>query len=434
MNQPEEMLVYNIFPLLAGKLRDWEPHLERGAEMGFNWVFVNPIQKPGMSGSLYSIKDYFSFNPLLIEEKSSTKPADQVKAVCRMAKQRGMKMMIDLVINHCAVDSDLIKKHPEWFAWQENGEVAHPTADQDGKTVTWGDLARFDHRHTKDKEGLYQFCSKVVDFLLELGFEGFRCDAAYQLPRKLWERLIQDTKKKHPDARFFAETLGCPPDQTKATAKAGFDYIFNSSKWWDFEAPWLMEQYDLTREICPSISFPESHDTVRLCEELDGNIAGLKQRYLFEALFSAGVMIPMGFELGFRKKPHVVKTRPKDWERTDIDLTDFITKVNEVKRGHAIFQEDADTEVLETENPNILLMWKASSSSPEEALIILNKDIENKQTFHAEKLRDLVKSGAALQDISPEHRRDHIPAPFSHELEPGEGIVLTTPREAHEED
>ena len=58
--------------------------------------------------------------------------------------------------------------------------------------------------------------------------------------------------------------------------------------------------------------------------ELDGNGDGLKQGYLFAALFSAGVMIPIGFEYGFLKKLHVVKTRPTDWESTDIDLTAII--------------------------------------------------------------------------------------------------------------
>lgn len=63
------MLIYNLFPLLAGKFTEWEGHLKRASEMGFNWVFVNPINYPGFSGSLYSVKDYFDFNPLFVEQK-----------------------------------------------------------------------------------------------------------------------------------------------------------------------------------------------------------------------------------------------------------------------------------------------------------------------------------------------------------------------------
>ena len=103
----------------------------------------------------------------------------------------------------------------------------------------------------------------------------------------------------HPEVTFIAETLGCSPEQTRDTAAAGFDWIFNSAKWWDYTSPWLMEQHELTRNIAPSIGFPESHDTQRLFAETDGNLEAQKQRYLFTALFSAGVMIPVGYEFGF---------------------------------------------------------------------------------------------------------------------------------------
>jgi len=424
------MIIYNLFPLLAGKFTDWERHLSRASELGFNWIFVNPIQQPGRSGSLYSISDYYAFNPLLIDQKSEQKPQEQLKEAIRKAERLGLKLMVDLVINHCGVDADLIKAHPEWFVWASKGRVAHPFCNENGKKIVWKDLARFDHKHTRDEEGLFRFFSDVVQFLIALGFKGFRCDAAYQVPKKVWEKLIHETKQRYPDVLFFAETLGCQPDQTRETGSAGFDYIFNSSKWWDFKSHWLMKQYALTRDVAPSIGFPESHDTVRLCEEFDGNIAGLKQRYLFSALFSAGVMMPMGFEFGFRKKLHVVKTKPADWETTDIDLSSFIKKVNKIKVMHAIFQEEAPTEMIDYGNPNVLLMWKASTTTQEESLLILNKDTDNKQHFGAENLHEFVQAGAPLVDLSPEYPMAYIPEPFTYDLRPGQGIVLITQRDA----
>lgn len=434
MKQTKKMIIYNLFPPLVGKFIDWEKHFLRASDMGFNWIFVNPIQQPGNSGSLYSIADYFAFNPLLVDQKSEKAPQEQIKEAIKSAEKLSLKMMIDLVINHCSVDSDLLRLHPEWFLWEAKGRVAHPFCYENSKKVVWRDLAKFDHRNTRDKEGLFQLVLNIVKFLVGLGFKGFRCDAAYQIPGSLWRRLIHETKKMYPDVLFFAETLGCPPDQTRKTASAGFDYIFNSSKWWDFNSYWLMEQYHLTRDIAPSIGFPESHDTVRLCEEFNGNIEGLKQRYLFSALFSAGVMMPIGFEFGFRKKPHVVKTRPEDWEETGIDLTSFITKVNKIKTKHIIFQEDAPTEVLPHNNPNILLMWKASTHTREESLLILNKDIYNKQYFYAESVRKFLQAGAPLVDVSPEYPLDYIPTPFSYDLRPGQGIMLITSRESVPED
>ncbi len=385
------MIIYNLFPLLAGPFAWWAEHFQRAALMGFDWMFVNPIQFPGYSGSLYSISDYFRYNPLVLDSTDATSQEEQVRRMVARAHEHGLKMMIDLA-------------------------------------VVWGDLVQFDHRHSRDREGLYRYCLRLVEHLLELGFDGFRCDSAYQVPADFWHRFIGEVKSRRRDIVFIAETLGCTADRTLETARAGFDYIFNSAKWWDFNEPWLIEQYHLTREVSPSIAFAESHDTERLADELDGNVAGLKQRYLFTALFSAGVLMPVGFEFGFRKRLHVVQSRPSDWETTDLDLRPFITAVNRIKRQYPLFQEECPTSVLPYHNPNILLLWKASTRGPFELLLIMNKDIYSHQEFATDHFRHFVQAGAPLRDVSPEYRLEYIPEPFHYALRPGQGIVLVTTR------
>jgi starch synthase (maltosyl-transferring) len=417
------MKIYNLFPPLVGPVSDWGPHLERAAAMGFDWVFVNPIQRPGRSGSLYSIADYFQINENFLRPRSREKPEDQVREMVREAERLGLRMMVDLVINHCATDSALVKQHPEWFV-REDGQVAHPYCVQDGgNKVVWHDLAQLDHRGSSDKNGLLRYCGDVIEYLADLGFAGFRCDAAYQIPKDVWQRLIERTKKAHPEAVFAAETLGCSPQQTKETAAAGFDFVFNSAKWWDFGSPWLLEQYELTRQIAPSIGFPESHDTERLFAESGQNVNALKQRYLFTALFSAGVMMPIGYEFGFSRRLHVVGTKPSDWEQPAVDLTDFIRRVNRIKDEHPLFLEESLMQKLDHPNPAILILWKASRQGKGEALLILNKDAHNRQHCRVEDLNRLVQT-QPLKDVSPEWALDYLPSPFEFDLEPGMGRVL----------
>jgi len=422
------MVIYNLFPLLAGAFSRWGEHFARAAAMGFDWVFVNPIQQLGASGSLYSIADYFRFNPALLDPQSAAPPEEQVRQMIAQARAAGLKVMIDLVLNHSAIDSHITREHPKWFVRESNGRIANASCQHNGETVVWRDLAQFDHQHTKDPEGLYRYCLSVVENLAGLGFEGFRCDAAYQVPQPFWRRLIGDVKKRHPQVCFVAETLGCNADQTRDTAAAGFDYVFNSSKWWDFQSWWLLAQYNLVRDVAGSISFAESHDTPRLFEELGGNLDGVKQRYLFSALFSAGVMMPMGFEFGLRKPLHVVETTPSDWQRDGVDLSPFITKVNAIKKSRRVFLEESPTSILPSPNPNILLLWKASTRNKDEALLILNKDLERHQDFYTDHFRHYLQAGAALQDVSPEYPLDYIHEPFHYALRPGQGIVLVTTR------
>jgi starch synthase (maltosyl-transferring) len=334
--------------------------------------------------------------------------------------------MIDLVINHCAVDSALVRTHPDWFV-RDGGGVANPfCVEADGNKIVWRDLAQFDHSGSRDSEGLLRYCGDVVEYLIGMGFSGFRCDAAYQIPAPFWRRLIKRGRSDHPHLVFVAETLGCSPTQTRDTAAAGFDWIFNSAKWWDYASPWLMEQHELTRKIAPSIGFPESHDTPRLFAESGHNVNALKQRYLFTALFSTGVLMPMGYEFGFQRPLHVVKTRPEDWESPGADLTSFITAVNGIKAAYPVFREDGLIQRLDSPNPAILLLWQASTQGHGQALLVLNKDPWNRQHFHCDDLYRLVQAPPPLLDVSPEWAMDFLPTPFDFELDPGMARVFVT--------
>jgi starch synthase (maltosyl-transferring) len=112
------MIVCNLFPLLAGRFPGWVPHIERAAAMGFDWLFVSP----GASGSIYAIADYFELNPGLIDPADPRSGEDQLRSVLAVARDRGMRPMADLVIDHCAADSKLVTAHPDWIAfWCRGG-------------------------------------------------------------------------------------------------------------------------------------------------------------------------------------------------------------------------------------------------------------------------------------------------------------------------
>ncbi len=418
------MKIYNLFPRLAGHFDNWQPHLSRAARMGFDWVFINPIQQTGRSGSLYSIADYYAIDKSFLSPTAAIQPEAQLRAIVAEAERLGLSMMIDLVINHCALDSELVERHPDWFV-REGGKVAHPfCVEPDGTKVVWYDLARFDHQHSRDREGLLNYCVDLVEHLLGLGFRGFRCDAAYQIPTTVWRPLIQRVRSRCPDCVFVAETLGCTPEQTRATASAGFDAIFNSSKWWDFESPWLLEQYELTRKVAPSISFPESHDTERLFSESGGNPNAMQRQYLFAALFSTSVMIPIGFEYGFQHRLDVVNTRPEHWETPKLDLTDFITRINAIKDQHRVFRSEGPIRLLDHSNPAVLLLHKGVTRGKGEALLALNKDPWNRQHLHVDDLYRHLRTPGPLRDVSLEWPMDYLPTPFEFELAPGMGRIL----------
>ena len=119
------MILYNLFPLLAGPFCRWGEHFSRAAAMGFDWVFVNPIQQVGASRSLYSIADYFRVNAAFLDAQSTASPEEQTRQMLLEARAAGLKVMIDLVINHCAIDSRLTREHPDWFVRGPDGEIVN---------------------------------------------------------------------------------------------------------------------------------------------------------------------------------------------------------------------------------------------------------------------------------------------------------------------
>lgn len=339
--------IYNLFPTLAGPIegatgRDWYSHLDRIADMGFNWLFVNPFHAPGFSGSLYAIKDPYALHPLV--RGTSDKAADELLSdFIDAAQRKSLGFMMDLVVNHTSKDAPLAEAHPEWCRRNPDGTLYSSRAidPADARKVTvWGDLAELDYDNPGVRAQLVAYWSDYIRHYIRLGVLGFRCDAAYQVPAEVWGELINAARNEASDVLFVAETLGSTLEQVSALQSAGFDYLFNSSKWWDFKAPWLLDQYEEFRHIAPSIAFPESHDTDRLINELDSqDPEQIAQRYrfsyLFAAAFSSGIMIPMGFEYGFSKPLNVVYTNPDDWfaqvETSPFDFTAYIAQVNAMK-------------------------------------------------------------------------------------------------------
>lgn len=383
-----DILIYNFFPRLGGPFDRWEHHFERIASMGFNWLYFNPIFYPGFSGSLYAVKDFGRLDPVICPDGADDLPLKALKPVLKRAKAFGLRPMVDLVVNHTAIDSPLVETHPDWFFHDESGQVQSPfaidPADARRKTV-WGDLAELNHEDSSDPQGLKAFLAEIVKTCLDVGFEGFRCDAAYKVPGQTWRELTGFAREQLPDALFMAETLGCRPEEMMALEGAGFDVVMNSSKYWAFDAPWCLEQHREWQRIAPSVAFPESHDTPRLAAETGGLEQVQRQRLILSAVFSRGIMMPMGYEFGFRRSLNVVETRTDDWEEPSFDLIDFVRGLLELKRSSETLSVEGSLEPQTAMDQPTLVLEKRGGR--ERVLLLINKDWHQGQRLELAELR-----------------------------------------------
>lgn len=394
-------IIYNLFPRLAGTVDKWAKFGHDAAAMGFNWLYLNPVSQPGFSGSLYSVRDYQLLCQDFTAPGMDKSDFSLLKEVLHGFQQQGLLPIMDLVINHTAIDCPLVKEHPAWYQHDANGEVVHPFAidPADSRKVTvWGDLAEIDNENSAEKEALWQYWSSLVAWAQDLGFVGFRCDAAYKVPAALWSRLIGEAKGRDSRCRFFAETLGCRLEEVRSLQQAGMDYLFNSSKYWNFDAPWALEQHEQFGQIAPSISFAESHDTSRLYSDCGRRAQVVRQRYMLSAIFSAGLLMPVGFEYGFTRQVNVVRSRPEDWEEIQCDFRPFIKSVNQLKatlpllgvEGHLVPRGDLC---------GATLVLEKNDGAGNSLLALINKDWDNGQVINRAALpsgcgRQLLRIGA----------------------------------------
>ncbi len=342
--------------------------------------------------------------------------------------------MMDLVINHTAKDSVLVDQHPEWYLRHHDGNLVSPGCQEDGGNwVTWEDLAELDYGNHNNRGSLIPYWCDLVRHYVRLGVKGFRCDAAYQVPAEIWQPVIQAAREQRGDVLFAAETLGCTPDEVAALAPSGFDLLFNSSKWWDFKESWLLDQYEQFRHIAPSVSFPESHDTERLITELNhrnihdmGDVERIyKQRYMFAALFSTGVMLPVGYEYGFRKKLHVVESRPHDWEHHNFDLTDFIADVHKAKQASPALNEEGPQWRLDFHHhPRLTGLARRSRDEQHWALVMINREISIRHEIQLEHTGLNLASGI---ELTPGRERARLHPERRVSLEPSEIRVFAGP-------
>ena len=415
----KSLTIYNLFPRLYSSVDTWAASAERAAGMGFNSIFLNPISRPGMSRSLYSVADFFAYNADFFPRP--TRAEEELRRFLARCRELGLDVFMDLVANHTAIDSPLTQAHGDWYEHDERGEIVRPGCWEDDHQVTWGDLAQLDHAGTSDRAGLWGYFREVVRHALALGFTGFRCDAAYQIETDFWGELISNAKRDYPHALFLAETLGCSLDDTRRMAACGFDYIFNSSKWWDLRADWCLDAHEVTRHLAPSIAFAETHDTARLMHEVHGCEAAFLQRLDLACFFSAGFMALCGQEYGFTRKPDVVRTTSADWENTGHDYAAHLARVLATKARLAPLH--TESAIIPVPLPHDSILGFLKEWEGQRVLLLLNTDVTHTQQMPPLQLAPLLLAPSA-RDHSP---RLPIADPlntWSDPLQPGEVKVF----------
>ncbi|HYP02491.1 MAG TPA: alpha-amylase family glycosyl hydrolase, partial [Pyrinomonadaceae bacterium] len=189
-------VIYEIFPRAfspQGNFAGITAGLDRLQELGVNILWLMPIHPVGRErakgtlGSPYAVRDFYAVNP------DYGTPAD-LKRLVAEAHRRGMKVIIDIVANHTAWDSVMMKT-PAFYTRDASGKIIPPVAD-------WADVADLNY----DNAELRTYMTDMLKFWLsEYDLDGFRCDVAGMVPTDFWEHARTELERVKPDILMLAE-------------------------------------------------------------------------------------------------------------------------------------------------------------------------------------------------------------------------------------
>src|ERR1022692_73509 len=189
-------VIYEIYPRTfspSGDFRGIEAQLPRLQKLGVTVLWLMPVHAPGQLkkkgtlGSPYAVHDYYTINP-------DYGTAADLKHLVQAAHAHELKMIIDIVANHTAWDSVLMK-HPEYYKHDASSNVIFPVPD-------WADVAALNYANSELRKYMLDM---LKYWLRDFDLDGFRCDVASMVPVDFWEDARRQLEEIKPGIIMIAE-------------------------------------------------------------------------------------------------------------------------------------------------------------------------------------------------------------------------------------
>ena len=223
-----------------GDFRGLTSKLDYLQDLGITAIWLLPFFPSPLRDDGYDIADYTSVNPIYGN-------LEDFKAFLKAAHQRGIRVIIELIVNHTSDQHPWFKRarrapagSPErnFYVWSENPEKYSEARiifqDFENSNWAWDPIAKayYWHRFYSHQPDLnfenpevQQALFEVVDFWLEMGVDGMRLDAVpylYELEgtncenldetHAFLKKLRSHIDEKFPNRMLLAEANQWPED------------------------------------------------------------------------------------------------------------------------------------------------------------------------------------------------------------------------------
>ncbi|MBA3477370.1 MAG: alpha-1,4-glucan--maltose-1-phosphate maltosyltransferase [Lautropia sp.] len=418
---------YELFPRSTaaepgrhGTFRDCIKCLPAIAEMGFDVLYLPPIhpigrlQRKGPNntltagpqdpGSPWAIGSSEGGHLAIHPELGS---GEDFRALVKAAAARSIAVALDIAFQ-CAPDHPYVTEHPQWFRWRPDGTVQYA----ENPPKKYQDIYPFDFENP-DWKGLFEELKNVFLHWIEQGVTVFRVDNPHTKPFAMWEWLIGEVRKQHPEAIFLSEAFTRPRVMHRL-AKLGFSQSYTYFTWRNTRQELTEYFTELTqhhsREYFRPNAWPNTPDILPEYLQIGGRPAFMTRLVLAATLSANYGIYGPSFEL-LENQPRAPGSEEYlDSEKYEIrqrdlsqphSLRPFITRVNRIRRENPALQENWNLGFCPVDNEAILCYYKSTADGSNTVIIAVNLDPHHVQSGWVD--LPLQGLGIAAQDAFQMH-------------------------------
>jgi len=407
----------------GGDLLGIQHKLDYLVELGVNAIYLNPIfQSP--STHRYNTVDYYQIDPKLGGMRA-------FKDFVAAAHDKGMRVILDGVFNHCArgffafndiLENESVSPYLDWFHVQRFPLMAYSPGKATNYSAWWGykSLPKFNTNHPPVRKFIFD----VAKYWIDQGIDGWRLDVPNEINDDgFWAEYRQVVRSANPDAYLVGEIWDIDP---RWANDSHFDGLMNypvrkailALLTDDRGSAGFIEDIQKTinaysfENVLAMYSLLGSHDVERIKTLLGGST--LKTCLANTLLFGLpGVPgIYYGDEIGVEggRDPDCRRAFPWDEQRWDQALLGHIKKLTQIRMAYPALQR-GQIEWFDHGKGQGGLAWLRTSPDQQPILVVANPTNQEKS------IQISFEGFPGMDSILPNLLDDAISAHFSgHEL------------------
>lgn len=368
---------YAVLPP-SGKLRDLArelPHIVDG--LGCRILHLLPVNPTpttyarfGRFGSPYAALDLTAIDPALVEFDRRTTGVEQFCELARATHARGVRLFLDLVVNHTGWSASLQEQHPEWYLRDADGRFVSPGA----WGVTWEDLVELDD----SQRDLWDQLATAFLTWCRRGVDGFRCDAGYKVPMPVWQYLIARVREEYPDTVFLLEGLGGSWQDTETLlTEGGMQWAYSElfQEYAGFQVSgYLDHALRQSSRVGILVHYSETHDNERLAGK--GRAWSLlRNRLCALTSVGGGFGFTCGVEWLAAERVDVHGCTGLNWGAAD-HLLPELKQLTQLVAEHPCFLDGARCTRLSPPASPVLALQRDSAEGLDRVLVLVNTEVD----------------------------------------------------------